>query len=73
MVVIFDGFVVREEEEFVGVFVEVGSGFFYDREVFVDFVESLVVDCVGFLDVGRDIVVGFCELWKNGCCEGLVC
>lgn len=64
--------VVGEEDDLLGVVVQIGSGLLDDGETLVDAVEGLVTEGVGALDVRGDVAVRLGEVRKDGSGEGLI-
>lgn len=61
-----------EEDDGLGVVVELAGGLLDDGEALVDAVQGLVADGVDALDVGRDVLVGLGEVGDDGDGKGLV-
>lgn len=63
---------VGQEDEGLGVVVELGGGLLDNGQLLVELVEGLVAECVGAVDVGGDVLVGAGEPGKDGGGKGLV-
>lgn len=72
VVAALDALVVGEEEDVLGVVVEVRGGLLDNGETLVEGVERLVAKRVGTLDVRRDVLVRLGEVRDDGKSEGLV-
>lgn len=64
--------VVGEEDQALGVVVQLGGGLLDDGEGGIEAVEGLVANGVGTLNVGRNVLVGLGEVGEDGSSEGLV-
>lgn len=66
------GLVVGQQDEALGVGVELAGGLLDEGEALVEAVERLVAERVDAGDVGRDVLVGLGEVGQDGGGEGLV-
>lgn len=72
VVLALEPLVVGEEDEALGVVVEIVGGLLDDGEALVDAVQRLVANLVGPGDVGGDVLDGLGEVGEDGSGEGLV-
>lgn len=61
VVLALETLVVGQENQFLGLTVELIGGLLDDREALVDTIEGLVTDRVGLLDIRRDVLVGLSQ------------
>lgn len=64
--------VVGEEDQALGIIVQLGGGLLDDGEAGIDVVERLVANRVDTLNVGRNVLVRLGEVGEDGGSEGLV-
>lgn len=72
VVAALDTLVVGEEDDVLGVVVEIRGGLLDNGETLIEGVERLVAKRVGTLDVRRDVLVRLGEVREDGSSEGLV-
>ncbi len=72
VVAALEALVVGQEDEGLGVAVELGRGLLDDGEALVDAGQRLLAERVGTLDVRRDELVGLGEVGQEGGGKGLV-
>lgn len=72
VVAALEALVVWEQDNALGVGVQLVGGLLDDREALVDLGQCLVAEVVRLLDVGLNILVGAVEIGHNGGGKGLV-
>lgn len=72
MVAALDALVVWEQDNALGIGVQLVGGLLDDRETLIDLGQCLVAEVVCLLDIGLDILVGAVEVGYNGGGKGLV-
>lgn len=72
MVAALKALVVWEQDNALGIGVQLVGGLLDDRETLIDLGQCLVAEVVGLLDIGLDILVGAVEVVDNGSGKGLV-
>lgn len=72
MVLALEALAEREQDETLGVRVEVGRRLLDNGKALVDLAEGLLAQGVDLLDVGRDVVVGPAQVGEDGLGQRLV-
>lgn len=72
MVAALEALVVWEQDNALGIGIQLVGGLLDDREPLIDLGQCLVAEVVGLLDIGLDILVGAVEVGYNGSGKGLV-
>lgn len=68
----FMAFVQREEDQFLGICVQLIGRLLYDRELLVDFGKGLVSKVIGFLEVWLEILIWARQVRQDGNSKGLI-